>query len=152
MLRTALRTGTAVGILATALAMDFGQAERRPDQKSPAQQALRAKSILGSTVHLQGNAAGGMIEDIVFDDEGVIDYFVVSQNGKLVTVPWEAAKFNFQNRTATINITPEQYGKIPTYTNERYPEFYSPGYETEIYGYYNLRPGQVRRLDRRTKR
>ena len=90
--------------------------------------------------------------DIVFDDEGVIDYFIVSQNGKLVTVPWEAAKFNFEKRTAVINITPEQYQKIPTYTVQTYPQFYTPTYQNQIYGYYNLTPGQARRFERRINR
>jgi len=85
----------------------------------------------------------------VLSNEGVVDYLVVSQDGKLVTVPWDAATFNWGKRTATIHISPEQYRKIPTYTSTTYPEFYSPTYRTDVYKYYNLRPGQIRRLERR---
>jgi hypothetical protein len=153
MLRTALRTGTALGILAAALGIVVAQGtQNRQEQKSGSHMALRAKSILGAKVQLQGNANAGTIEDIVFDDEGVIDYFIVSENGKMVTVPWEAAKFNFEKRTAIINITQEEFRRIPTYTTERYPEFYTPAYQTEIFRYYNLKPGQTRRLDRRLNR
>lgn len=99
-----------------------------------------------------GNANIGTIEDIVFDDEGVIDYFIVSDGGKPVTVPWEAAKFNFEQKTAVINITQEQYKQIPTYTPQQYPDFYTPTYQTEIYRFYNLKPGEVRRFDRRIRK
>ena len=56
------------------------------------------------------------------------------------------------DRTAVINITPEQYQKIPTYTVETYPQFYTPTYQTEVYGYYNLKPGQARKFERRINR
>ena len=154
MLRKALRTGFAVTLLATSLGLVLAQA-REPAPKTPRSASgatLRAKSILGSKVQLQGNAQAGTIEDIVFDDEGVIDYFIVSDGTKLVTVPWEAAKFNFEKRTAVINITQEQYRQIPTYTAERYPEFYAPTYRTEIYKHYNLTPAHERRFERRINR
>ena len=83
---------------------------------------------------------------------GVIDYFIVSDGSKMVTVPWEAAKFNFEKRTAVINITQEQYRQIPTFTSERYPEFYTPTYRTEVYKLYGLTPGQERRFERRINR
>jgi PRC-barrel domain len=155
MLRTALRTASALAIFAATLGVIFAQPpEVRKTQKPSAQMALRAKSILGATVQLHGSASAsvGTIEDIVFDDEGVIDYFIVSEKGRMVTVPWEAAKFNFEKRTAEINLAPDQFSKVPSYTAERYPDFYAPAYRTEIYGYYNLRPGQERRFERRVRR
>jgi len=151
MSRTALRSGIAVVVLATAFGISVAQV-RDPNQKTPKSSsgaAFRAKSILGSTVQLQGNMKAGTVEDIVIDEEGVIDYFIVSDGGKLVTVPWEAAKFNFEQRTAVINITQEQYRQIPTYTAERYPDFYTPTYRTQVYKYYNLTPAQERRFERR---
>src|SRR5688572_27436814 len=102
--------------------------------------ALRAKSIIGAKVDVQGGTGVGTVEDIVLNDEGVVEYFIVSEGGKLVTVPWDAAKFNFEKRMATINITEEQYRKIPTYTTERYPDYYTPTYRTQVYKYYNLTP------------
>jgi len=112
-------------------------------------QAWRAKQILGAKVMLQGNAMAGTVEDIVFSDEGVIEYLLVSTNNKLVSVPWQAAKFNVQQQTATIDITQEQFQQVPTFTTQQYPQFYAPQYREQVYKAYNLRPGQVRRLERR---
>jgi hypothetical protein len=109
----------------------------------------RAKQVLGTKVNIQGNVSIGTVEDIVFDDAGNLEYLIVSNEGKLVTVPWEAAKFNFDQRLATINITADQYRAIPTYTVTTYPEFYAPAYRTQIYRYYGVAPRELRRLERR---
>jgi len=119
----------------------------------PANQAptvtYRAKQVLGTKVNIQGNVAIGTVEDIVFDDAGNLEYLIVANEGKLVTVPWEAAKFNFDQKMATVNITAEQYKVIPTYTTTTYPEFYAPVYRTQIYRYYGVIPRELRRLERR---
>src|SRR4051812_48605254 len=78
--------------------------------------AYRAKQILGSKVTLQGNAAAGTVDDIVFSDAGDIEYLIVVDNGQYRTVPWSAARFNLDQRVAVVNVTPEQYKVVPTFT------------------------------------
>lgn len=114
-------------------------------------QTHRAKEVLGSKVSIDGNVSIGKVDDIIFDDDGVIEYLIVDNDGKLVTVPWEAAKFNFQERTASVKITTEQFRRIPTYTMDKYPVFSTPNYRTETYKYYGVTPRE-RRLERRLDR
>jgi sporulation protein YlmC with PRC-barrel domain len=151
-----VRTCAAVALLLTGTSMGLAQVrvevQTQPGQRAQTQHPLRVKNLLGATVNLQNGAGVGTVQDIVLNDEGVVDYLVISDNGKLVTVPWEAAKFNFERRTAVINISPEQFRQIPTYTTERYPDFYTPTYRTQIYRYYGLTPGRERRLERREER
>jgi hypothetical protein len=113
---------------------------------------VRAKSILGAKVNVKGDTSVGTIEDIVLSTEGVVDYLIVSHEGKLTTVPWDVAKFDYERRTAVISIPVETYRKIPTYTSERYPNFYAPTYREELYKYYGVTPGAARRLERRLDR
>jgi hypothetical protein len=113
---------------------------------------FRAKSILGSKVLLQGGATAGTVEDMVLSNEGVVDYLIVMHDNKYTTVPWTLAKFNFQQRTATVNVTPQVFQAVPTFTLPQYPNFYTPTYRTEIYKAYNMTPGQERRLERRIER
>ena len=103
-------------------------------------QAYRVKQVLGSKVHIQGDLSIGTVDDLVFNDAGQVEYLIVANEGKLVTVPWEAAKFNFEKQTATINITQERFREIPTYTVREYPVFFEPAYRTRVYGWYGLRP------------
>jgi hypothetical protein len=102
--------------------------------------AYRVKQVLGSKVHIQGDLSIGTVDDVVFSDNGQVEYLIVANEGKLVTVPWEAAKFNFEKQTATINITEAKYREIPTYTVREYPVFFEPEYRTRVYGWYGLRP------------
>jgi sporulation protein YlmC with PRC-barrel domain len=150
MLRIGLRNVSALAVLVAVAGLATAEPPVVKDN-APAQ-TIRIKSILGAKVNLQGGGGIGTVEDVVLTDEGVVDYLIVSQDGKLVTVPWEAAKFNHEKRTAVINITEDQYKQIPTYTVEKYPDFYAPAYRTQVYKYYGLTPGQERRLERRERR
>jgi hypothetical protein len=113
------------------------------------QQSFRVRNVLGTKVSIQGNLAIGTVDDIVFSDDGYIDYLVVLNQGKYVMVPWQAAKFNFEQRTATVNISQSQYQQVPTFTQQTWPNVWAPGYQERIYGYYGLRPGPERRMERR---
>ena len=110
---------------------------------------FRATQVLGSKVYLKGEVNAGKVEDIVFDDAGNLEYLIVDNGGKLVTVPWEATTFNVEKKSAVINLTEEKFKVIPTYTTTSYPSFYTPTYRTEVYKYYDITPRDLRRLDRR---
>lgn len=103
-------------------------------------QAYRVKQILGTKVSIKGDLSIGTVDDVVFSDAGQVEYLIVNNDGKLVTVPWEAAKFDFGKRTAAVEISREQYQAIPTYTTTEYPVFFEPTYRTRVYGWYGLKP------------
>ena len=92
------------------------------------------------------------MDDIVFSEEGYVEYLIVSNENKLVTVPWDATKFNFEKRMATVNITQERFKAIPTYTVEQYPVFHAPKYRVDTYKHYGLTPGQRREIRRELNR
>lgn len=137
----------------TLIAVAFGagvadaQTEKQAGTSAP---AYRAKQILGSKVTLQDNMSAGVVDDIVLDDNGNVDYLIVANaDNRLVTVPWDAAKFNVEKRMATLHIAPEKFQKVPTYTTQQYPVFTAPAYRTQVYEYYGLTPAQERRAIRR---
>jgi hypothetical protein len=112
---------------------------------------FRAKQVLGTKVALGNNTAIGTVDDIVFDDAGNLDYLIVATgDNKLITVPWDAARFDLEKKTAIVNVTPEIYKTIPTYTVTTYPQFYTPAYRTDIFKVYGLTPRELRRIERRT--
>ena len=125
--------------------------EVRTAEVQPLGHAYRAKEVLGSKVSIEGNVSIGKVDDIVFDGDGYVEYLIVENEGKLVTVPWDAAKFNFKERSAMVNITPDQYKSVPTYSVEKYPVFTAPNYRTDTYRYYGVTPRE-RRVERRVDR
>jgi hypothetical protein len=126
------------------------QVEQRTETRSASQQqSYKVKNVLGTKVSIQGNLAIGTVDDMIFSDDGYIDYLVVLNQSKYVLVPWQAAKFNFEQKTAAVNITQTQFQQVPTFTVQTWPNVWAPGYQERIYGYYGLRPGQDRRMERR---
>lgn len=118
-----------------------------PAANSP---TFRAKQVLGTKIMIQNNTAVGTVEDLVFDDAGNLEYMIVSTgDNKLITVPWDAAKWDLEKKTGTINVAEDVYKKIPTYTVTTYPSFYTPTYRTEVYKVYGLTPRDLRRIERR---
>jgi len=155
MLRNRLHTAAAVAVLLAGAQFAQAQAKVQVQTQQPIagpHHTLRAKSIMGAQISIQGSNSVGTIQDIILNDDGVVEYFVVGDGTKNFTVPWEAAKFNFENRTAVININQEQFRQIPTYTVNQYPDFYAPAYRTQVYRYYGITPGRERRLERREER
>jgi PRC-barrel domain len=119
--------------------------ETPPAATADAGRAYRVKQLLGTKVSLKGDISIGTVDDVVISDAGDVEYLIVANDGKLVTVPWGAAKFNFEKQTATLEITQDQYRAIPTYTVREYPTFFEPTYRTQVYGWYGLKPRAWRR-------
>lgn len=137
----------AIVSITVASAQDDRQVKKEV-QAQPPIQTYRAKSVLGSKVIIEGNVAVGTVDDIVFADDGYLEYLIILNDNKLVTVPWEAAKFNFEKRTAVVNITPERFKVIPTYSIDQYPVFSTPKYRVETYKYYGLTPAERQAIRR----
>lgn len=128
---------------------DPTKAPREPEPQAQPP-VFRAKQILGSKVTIDSDLSIGLVDDIVLDEQGYVEYLLVmNKDQKLVTVPWEAAKFNIEKRIAVVHITQQQFQLVPTYTVQQYPVFTAPGYRTQIYGFYGLKPAQERRAVRR---
>src|SRR4051794_17753208 len=68
------------------------------NERSDTGETYRAKQILGSKVLIQGDQSVGTVDDIVLDEHGNVDYLIVMNKDKLVTVPWDAARFNPEKR------------------------------------------------------
>jgi hypothetical protein len=165
MLSNVLRTGAAsaclltLGLISTSQSRSAAADPPRVDPPpvvagQPAAQAVvgstfRVKQILGSKILIQNNTAVGTVDDIVFDTAGNLEYLIVNNDGKLVTVPWDAAKWDIKNQTGTLAIAPDVFKTIPTYTVTTYPDYWAPAYRTQVYKYYGLTPRELRRLERR---
>ncbi|MFL5329044.1 MAG: PRC-barrel domain-containing protein [Gemmataceae bacterium] len=107
---------------------------------APPQVARRMKQVIGGKVSIQGGVSIGTVDDIIFNDDGCIDYVVVINEGRYVVMPWTAAKFNFEDRTATVNVTQERWREVPTFTAQTYPtiNYYEPAFVQRVYGYYGV--------------
>ena len=158
MMSNTLRNGLAAACLLTVGALANAQQPRpvpaqppvkvEPAPPAAATMTFRAKQVLGSKIMIANNTAVGTVDDIVFDNAGNLEYLIVVNDGKFVSVPWDAAKFDLKSQTATLTITPEVYKTIPTFTATTYPDFWEPTYRTTVYKYYGIAPRPLRRIER----
>ncbi len=153
MLSKLLRTSAAAAFLLIAGVVSADEPRTTKVGEQPGKvtsNQFRAKQVLGTKITLKGDSANlGTVDDLVFDDAGNLEYLIVDNGGKLTTVPWEAAMFDVEKKTAWLTISPDQYKVIPTYTTTTYPSFYTPTYRTEIYKSYGLTPRELRVIRRR---
>jgi sporulation protein YlmC with PRC-barrel domain len=66
----------------------------------------RVSQILGSTVALRETNEFGKVEDIVLNDQGCIEFVVVSHDNQYAMFPWGVGNWNFGQRVVTYDIAP----------------------------------------------
>jgi hypothetical protein len=91
----------------------------------------RASQILGSTVRLEGNNNFGTVSDIVFDENGTMDYLVVTSSGKYVMLPWSAGNMNFGERFVTYTVTPQAIQPL-FFNRGAWPNVYGDPYMAKV--------------------
>lgn len=67
----------------------------------------KVSQILGSTVQLQDGSGFGKVDDIVLDEEGRIDYLVVSRDNQVAVMPYDAARVDYGRRVVVYDVTPQ---------------------------------------------
>ncbi len=153
MTKYTLRAASAALLLAVGAMPAFAADPPRVGAAPPAavtSNHFRAKQVIGTKILIAGNTAIGTVDDLVFDDAGNLEYLIVATDtNKLVSVPFDAAKWDLEKKMGVLAITAEQYKVIPTFTGTTYPSFYTPAYRTETYKFYGVTPRELRRIERR---
>lgn len=67
----------------------------------------KVSQIIGSSVLLQDNASYGKVEDIVLNEDGCIEYVVVSREDRYALMPWGVATVDYGQRTVVFDVTPQ---------------------------------------------
>ena len=103
MLSRIFYVGSAFALVVAIAADNLVTAQENAEPPSDGGQHYRAKQILGAKVGLEGSSAVGIVDDIVLDEHGNVDYLlVITSSEKLVTVPWDVTRFNVEKRFAVV--------------------------------------------------
>jgi len=105
-----LACGMALAVSGLAAAQEAVQETTRttttPDGTTTTE-VRRVSQVIGSNVALQGANDFGKVEDIVLNDNGCIEYVVVTRGGQYAMLPWDAASLNYGRRVVTFNVAPQ---------------------------------------------
>jgi sporulation protein YlmC with PRC-barrel domain len=108
----------------------------------------RVGQIIGSNIRLQDGTNYGRVEDVVLDDDGSIDYVVVSREGQYGLLPWSAARVDYGQRVVTYDVTPQAVQPF-FFAPNAWPNYSAPEYRTRVR---NVFPRAARREIRRIER
>lgn len=105
--------GLACGLLLAASTAALAQEVRerttvRTEERTGTTEVRRVTEVIGSPVMLQGQTRYGQVEDIVFNENGCIDYIVASADGRFVVLPWAAGRFDHRQRVVAFDVSREQ--------------------------------------------
>lgn len=91
----------------------------------------RVTQLIGSNVRLQGSNQFGKVEDVVLAESGAPSYLVVSNNGRYVMMPWQAANIDYGQRVVTYNVTPKAIQPL-TFAPTTWPNLTDPQWTTRV--------------------
>ncbi len=133
--------GLAGGLLLVTTAL--AQAPDRPVDRGVRRDDVRAthhvrriSTIMNAGVSLEGSTSVGKVVDFVLNDDGCVDYLVVSAERKFILVPWTAARVNFDNHTVVLNVTRERWREVPTFTEDRWADIGNTQYIQKVRSFY----------------
>ncbi len=67
----------------------------------------KVSQIIGSSVLLQDSVNYGKVEDIVLNEDGCIEYVVVSRQEQYALMPWSVARVDYGQRAVIFDVTPQ---------------------------------------------
>jgi hypothetical protein len=102
-----------------------------PAAAAAAGETRLVSQIIGSTVRLQGNNNFGAVTDIALDRTGNLAYLVVSNSGRYVMMPWNAANVNWGNRFVNYNVAPAALQPL-YFEKGAWPNIYDPAYTAQV--------------------
>jgi len=109
----------------------------------------RISSVVGARVLAQGDLTVGTIEDVVFSEDGCIDFLVVAREDKFVLVPFRAARLDFEHRRAFIELPRERFMQVQSFTKDRWPNISDRRFVENLRTTFGLPPGQERKIEKR---
>jgi len=133
----ALACGVALAVSGFASAQIPVQEESRtttttsPDGTTATTEIRRVTQVIGSNVALQGANDYGKVEDIVFDENGCIEYLVFAHDNQFAMLPWTAANLNYNRRVVMFDVTPQVIQPL-FFARKAWPNRIDSGFTTKI--------------------
>ena len=131
------RGGLAAGLVLMGVGLAGAQEYPGAPVAVPVRHPHRASELLGARVILADNAPAGVIEDLVFSDDGRIDYLAVAFEGQYVLVPWDVTRVSYGSRSVFIDIPLVRFRDIPRFARDRWPNVADVHYRENLHRYYS---------------
>src|SRR5262245_1151487 len=108
------------------------QRQRETTTTGTTTEVRKITTVMGANLVVQDGVTVGKIEDIVFTDNGCIDYVVVSHESKFVLVPWSVVRVDTARHVVQVNVTREKFLQVPTFTATNWPNLTNSQYIQQV--------------------
>ncbi len=105
---------------------------------------IRASEFIGKDVNNQQNENIGSISDILIDQAGNAQYFIISKGGlmgigaDLIPIPFKAKNFSLQDDAVTLTMDKQQWEEAPTFSSGEWDTIGDQGFRDKVHGYYGI--------------
>jgi len=106
------------------------------------QQVHRVSVLMDAGVAVQDSDNIGKIVDLVVNENGCIEYAVVSYEQNYILVPWSVTTVNFERKVVRVNITRERLREVPTFTRDRWPNFSEGQFREKLHKAFGVQAGR----------
>ena len=112
------------GLVLAAAGSATGQ-EARPTE------LRKVSQIIGSSVLLQDGVNYGKVEDIVLNEDGCIEYVVVSREDRYALMPWGVATVDYGRRAVVFDVTPQVVQPL-FFARDAWPDVADPQFSRRV--------------------
>ena len=100
-------------------------------------QVRRLTTLVGAPV-LVGTDSFGTIEEIILNENGCLDYLVVSHENKHLVLPWGIAQVNFDRRSVVLNVERQRLIQAPSFSGSDWTQITRPEFSQQVHRFYNV--------------
>jgi hypothetical protein len=140
----------AAGGLVACLAAGVGGAHAQPPREAaagPGVRVNRVSTLLHAKVQLR-EGSYGTVEDVVLNDDGCVEWLVLSAEDEYAVVPWQAARVDFAQRVVRVDVPRERIREF-RFTRDHWPDFRDARFTDRIYRVYNVEGRRGHDVERR---
>jgi len=95
------------------------------------QEVRRVSKIIGSNVRLRGSNDFGKVRDVILNDNGGVEYVVVSSGNRSVMLPWNAADLNYRQGYLAYDVDPQAVQPL-YFADDAWPDIWNQQYTTRL--------------------
>lgn len=119
-----MRRGLIAGLTVALLGALPAYGQERVIEKETRTQVRKVSTLMGARVTIERGDSFGKVTDIVLNEDGCVEYLIVSYEDELVPVPWGAVNYNVDERIVAINVrvTRDKLRDL-SFRSERWPNF-----------------------------
>jgi hypothetical protein len=132
------------GVFLAAQALAGGMGKSSMEQSG----FYRADNILGAKVENKQGMYLGKVEDLVFGEDGHINYLILAEGGflgmggRLIPIPWSGADVGKTvslvsvDRVVYVDVTKERLATAPSFGRDEWNQFAKADFKQKVHAYY----------------